>query len=235
MGQYYNPTCIPKREYVYSHDYDNGLKLMEHSYINNNFVEIVMAMLFEAKLSKEYRVKLTDGRYGISEMIGSWAGLPFVWAGDYADPEIKKSTMHSARVIEENGLTGDNVYRNIYDLASKEKKADFNLRGFTVGQYFLFHIYNLDKQEYVVMKDYLINANINYGFIVHPLPLLTADGNGRGGGDFRGDSTDVGRWKKDRIVVSERKPADFVPDLPKKYSGKNWHNITPLCLMFIEE
>ena len=42
MGQYYIP--IIKRnngtfETYDSHDYDNGLKLMEHSYVGNSFVD----------------------------------------------------------------------------------------------------------------------------------------------------------------------------------------------------
>ena len=40
MGQYYMPTLIAEDGTVstlYSHQYDNGLKLMEHSYIGNRF------------------------------------------------------------------------------------------------------------------------------------------------------------------------------------------------------
>ncbi len=39
MGQYYHPTLIDAEAHVswfYTHDYDNGLKLMEHSYIGNS-------------------------------------------------------------------------------------------------------------------------------------------------------------------------------------------------------
>ncbi len=44
MGQYYKPICLDnelKEQWVYSHDYDNGLKLMEHSYVSNNFVVLL--------------------------------------------------------------------------------------------------------------------------------------------------------------------------------------------------
>ena len=50
MGQYYKPTILKDRKvknksdivvWFYSHNYDNGLKLMEHSYKGNNFVNAV--------------------------------------------------------------------------------------------------------------------------------------------------------------------------------------------------
>lgn len=49
MGQYYMPVIkrgnVLRR--VYSHDFGNGLKLMEHSYIDNNFVNVVANELVE--------------------------------------------------------------------------------------------------------------------------------------------------------------------------------------------
>ena len=51
MGQYYMPTLISEDGTVrtlYSHAYDNGLKLMEHSYIGNNFVNAVLTLLWKA-------------------------------------------------------------------------------------------------------------------------------------------------------------------------------------------
>ena len=42
MGQYYHPTIMGKRYgvqgWLYSHAYGEGLKLMEHSYLGNDFV-----------------------------------------------------------------------------------------------------------------------------------------------------------------------------------------------------
>jgi len=44
----------------------------------------------------------------------------------------------------------------------------------------------------------------------HPLSLLTAEGNGRGGGDYRG-SGDVGRWARDIISMED--------DIPEGYTA----------------
>lgn len=74
MGQYYYPTIISKRKKdgklvvmkAFSpHDYSNGAKLMEHSYVNNYLV-------------KECENALATDFYG----------YPFVWVGDYADDKF---------------------------------------------------------------------------------------------------------------------------------------------------
>jgi hypothetical protein len=38
---------------------------------------------------------------------------------------------------------------------------------------------------------------------VHPLPLLTCSGNGRGGGDYCLDDERVGIWAFDRIGITD--------------------------------
>jgi hypothetical protein len=38
---------------------------------------------------------------------------------------------------------------------------------------------------------------------------LTCEGNGRGGGDYRGESPLIGSWARDVISVSDTKPKDF--------------------------
>jgi hypothetical protein len=47
------------------------------------------------------------------------------------------------------------------------------------------------------------------GWRIHPLPLLTCEGNGRGGGDYRNDDKIVGSWARDLISVSSTKPEGF--------------------------
>lgn len=39
MGQYYNAINVDTKEGLCPHDYSNGAKLMESSYIGNNYVE----------------------------------------------------------------------------------------------------------------------------------------------------------------------------------------------------
>jgi hypothetical protein len=45
---------------------------------------------------------------------------------------------------------------------------------------------------------------------IHPLPLLTCEGNGRGGGDYYGEDTNnlVGSWARNIIEPTNKKPTD---------------------------
>ena len=53
MGQYYKPVNTETLEHLYSHDYDNGLKLMEHSYQRNDFVTTVESLLAKGGSTKK--------------------------------------------------------------------------------------------------------------------------------------------------------------------------------------
>ena len=67
MGQYYMPTLISEDGTVrtlYSHAYDNGLKLMEHSYIGNNFVNAVLTLLWESPCRLAWIGDYSDEQYG---------------------------------------------------------------------------------------------------------------------------------------------------------------------------
>jgi hypothetical protein len=44
--------------------------------------------------------------------------------------------------------------------------------------------------------------------------LLTCEGNGRGGGDFRGENKFVGTWARDIISVESKKPQGFTEIKP---------------------
>ena len=79
MGQYYTPVLIDEetndeRKYL-SHDYGNGLKLMEHSYLGNTFVETICNEIVEHPM----RV---------------------AWVGDYADDVIDEDKYKNIPNIE---------------------------------------------------------------------------------------------------------------------------------------
>ena len=65
MGQYYHPTMIDETgniTWIYTHDYHNGLKLMEHSYIGNSVMNAVFSQIKDRPLR-------------------------IAWMGDYSDEE----------------------------------------------------------------------------------------------------------------------------------------------------
>ena len=177
MGQYYKAILLKEKKssktkekiktWLYSWDYESGLKLMEHSWMKNPFVKAV-----ENKLSEEpQRV---------------------VWAGDYADEEDDSVFINS---------DGEEQKYNLYDLASDATKL-----GDKVEPKHFRYVVNHTKKTFVdknkVPKD-------NEGWRIHPLPLLTVEGNNRGGGDFRGESPLIGIWARDLISVSTKKPKEY--------------------------
>lgn len=73
MGQYYKPVSLDKREFLSAHAYDNGLKLMEHSWVGNHFMSAVLGLLVVG---------------------GNWYKTRIVWAGDYDDKELHLDPQH---------------------------------------------------------------------------------------------------------------------------------------------
>jgi hypothetical protein len=180
MGQYYKPVILGEKTeenhetvkaWVYSHEYGDGLKLMEHSYQGNNFVST-----FEKQLSR-------TGEHYKSRV---------VWAGDYADEEP------DLKIIKE----GKEYDANLYSLCDKKNKIKPKVSETDTYQYILNHTKKefVDKNKVPEIKDW-------EGAKIHPLPLLTCEGNGRGGGDFRGDEKGiVGSWARDVISVEKTNP-----------------------------
>ena len=172
MGQYFKAVNIDNLEYVSSYDFDNGAKLMEHSYISNNFVEAVEFLL------------INDG-----EEKGRWADSRIIWAGDYADAE---------------GKDGENYYSLAADNGTALK---FLITAVPENYPYLV---NHTTKEYVDKKK-LPTFGENNDWMIHPLPLLIAEGNGRGGGDYHGDNEDyVGRWARGII--------NLMKDIPDGYT-----------------
>jgi hypothetical protein len=165
MGQYYKAILLDKEKknvigWVSSYQYDSGAKLMEHSWMGNDFVKSFENMIYKNP-------------------------MPVVWAGDYADPE--------------DGDEGPNLYDMIED-----KTELFPVTA--LGNHKSRYVINHDTKEYVDKEKVPTSKD---GWQIHPLPLLTCEGNGRGGGDFRGDSELVGSWSRNLISVSEELPEGY--------------------------
>lgn len=189
MGQYYKPTILKedyKNEkqpivcYAYTWDFNNGLKLMEHSYVGNH-------------VTRQMEKELATEHYG----------KRLVWAGDYADEN-------------ENWKDNDGYLLNVFALSGFLEEQGENLK-IEPDDYDELKSYryavNLDKKEYVK-----IPRRRKGKLTIHPLPLLCADGNGRGGGDFHCETAEhlraVGSWAYDRIGVTNKKPDGFTEIVP---------------------
>ena len=183
MGQYYKPILTvsenKKSETLvfYSHEFEEGLKLMEHSYVGNYFVTAVKIAIAYYN-SWGYTTKLT-------------------WAGDYADA-VKGETYNLFEKYEPN----INV-----EWGSNGKIEQFSFKDdvFSMEMKVPRYLVNLDFLEYIDYEH--IGTDNEDEYIIDPLPLLTADGNGRGGGDYSGSDIDfVGIWKGCIIQFTDTQP-----------------------------
>ena len=97
MGQYYRPVSLDTMEHLNSHDYGCGMKLMEHSWIGNNFVEAVELLLIEG---------------------ARWDKHKIVWAGDYADNEPVDSEWYKEERSNDKGekISERTVMQDVYVL-----------------------------------------------------------------------------------------------------------------------
>ena len=165
MGQYYYPIILNSDGkivvWMCAHNYNNGLKLMEHSYLGNNFVST-----FEFGLSPE----------------GPHYKSRVVWAGDYADKELDQE-------------------KNLYQMCDEYTMISPQVKETKMYRYIINH----SKKQFVDKTKAAKQEN----FALHPLPLLTCEGNGRGGGDYRGESPLIGSWARDVISVEEVAPEGF--------------------------
>jgi hypothetical protein len=167
MGQYYKVVFLAEKEenkkdfirIFIEVNFGNGMKLTEHSYINNKFVNAI-----EYLLSPE----------------GSFYKSRIVWAGDYADSEIENK-------------------QNLYHITYKQLSKEYIPQNIISSEY--KYIVNHTKKQYINKSDYNL---------YHPLPLITAEGNGRGGGDYNGINKDkVGMWSRDILSIEKEIPDSY--------------------------
>lgn len=173
MGQYYIPCIVSYEDgkikvlaSMSPHQYLNGAKLMEHSYIGNNFVNAFETLL------------IPGGKYHKSMVI---------WAGDYADVE------EGVTLIDEED--GKSYNPNVYSMSFGTEIRPSNM--------------NLDNYSYLVNHTQKSFVDKRKFTKYHPLPLLTAEGNGGGGGNYKGNSMLVGTWSRNLISLEQDVPEDY--------------------------
>lgn len=200
MGQYYAPVIIDQPEnptvmwWFNANIYGNGLKLMEHSYVGNGFVRAVETIL------------RLDG------------ALRLVWAGDYADTEpdgrnLWKQTRHgnegdySRSVVVPGGVQAlyEGHKETLNGLVAASHVVDVPLASDEECRYVL----NVDTRQYVDTARAPLDDPEFWDARIHPLPLLTCEGNNRGGGDYDSAAPIIGSWARARVSVSGDVPEGF--------------------------
>lgn len=216
MGQYYTAVNLDKNEYLYSHDLDTGLKLMESAYINDshrtNLYMNTLTKLMQNQWAKDRVI-----------MIGDYAD--FRWASDKTSlQKDKEFYLNLTKEKEFNYLKEKNA-RGYYNTLFAD---DANFENVS-------HSYKVDDEEiprflcnkqtkefvdlYELPVEYKYkDTNTNeVSFVsIYPLPLLIAVGNGQGGGDYFGlNEEKVGLWcdSSNHIYFTDEKPSNYT-ELP---------------------
>ena len=174
MGQYYNILTKKNDKYtLYSRSYK----------LTNGKTEYVPA-------------KLTEHSWINNTTMSCFSNIilrkptQVAWVGDYTNQYEKDETI--------NGLDYEQMDK-LYHLAWADdvKAKIMEFRPLFVKYLTLV---NWDKKQYVDMYDYIEKSTTEDGWCLHPLSLLTALGNGFGGGDYHGINEDmIGSWCFDTI------------------------------------
>ena len=153
----------------------------------NGWIRVWMAPGFGAKLMEHSYL----GGIGVGTF--EWELTPegrhhmsrVAWCGDYADAE-------------------PGLGKNLHLICNERNDLMLAPTAVTLGEHQF--LVNHTKRQFVDKSK--VPKGLG-GFQIHPLPLLTCEGNGRGGGDFDGTSPLIGSWARDVISAEKTAPDGF--------------------------
>lgn len=164
--------------------------------------------IFNLKVDGEYTLsKLMEHSWWKNDAVNAFCNLIYhnpgkvSWVGDYADTETR---------LVDKGIITQNRLETIYQRAMhSDNTKGLSKVSFCLDNKFLV---NHTRKEYMDLNRYWEKCE-QKGWCIHPVPLLTALGNGLGGGDFyihsRIGYDDVGIWADQELSIED--------DIPKEY------------------
>jgi hypothetical protein len=192
MGQYYTALVIDGDSNIKTlkpHQFDNGAKLLEHSWIGNSFVNAVYTLIYNSPCK-------------------------VAWIGDYSNHPYEPNNDAYAKALSRSKFT------ELYKIVWEDNEGDsLHPKDFTEEQLSLMtvltsgmYLINHSRNCYLELGTYIRHAIDKDTRCINPLPLLTACGNGRGGGDFHEGNIgyeSVGIWAFDELEYSNKKPQGY--------------------------
>lgn len=145
-----------------------------------------------------------------------------LWLGDYAELDglssLEGLSACFARVVQRSWLKQALQDPNRKEIDIGNTNPDFSL----INKFLI----NTTKQEFINCTTYY-NCNHDVDdWCIHPLPLLTAVGNGEGGGDYFGVNNElVGRWAGDALYIDDEEPVEPFKEIFPIFREK-WQNFT---------
>lgn len=121
-----------------------------------------------------------------------------VWCGDYADEPQDFVTIDWINYVTIYPKDG----REPQLLEALPERFDYSHK----------YLVNHTNKCYVDFDLYMSKCKDKDGWILHPLSLLTAVGNGRGGGDYHDDCIDyymVGAWAGNTLEITDKVPDGY--------------------------
>ena len=193
MGQYYNVvmgdengkiTGVFDRYIMIGGQKEYTMaKLMEHAYLSNPFTNAISRKLMD----KPQRVAWV-GDYAYSLTNG---GKSY---GENYYEDIRNSVGEDIAIPTFEDVYGENGEGVNYDVVEYSPTIDWEN----------MYLVNYSTEQYIDMAEYIKNSENDWGEI-SPLALLTAVGNGGGGGDYHGRDDDiVGSWAWHLIGIVDR-------------------------------
>lgn len=181
-----------------------------------------MGQYYKAVLKNNDSINIYDkcqgDEWGISKLMEhSYIGVGFMdavssklyneakrvaWVGDYADEEDTEN-ITGAEAVELKKLAWNHDRDDYYYI--EPMRFDYT------GKFLVNH----DKKIYINMNEYIKDNMDADDWTTHPLSLLTALGNGKGGGDYHGTmEKEIGTWTMDLV--------EFKDEAPKGYMEKRY-------------
>lgn len=141
--------------------------------------------------------------------------LEHAWCGNLLTGVITRKLYKSSyNVVWVGDYSGD-THPELHQFAWSKKSAGKSLSGNELALDNLYLI-NHTKRQFINCDDYIERSTDSDGDCIHPLPLLTAVGNGNGGGDYAGETGNewIGAWANDLIEVDDNPPKGYTPVMP---------------------
>jgi len=177
MGQYYNPSILKKNW----KQAKNPVKVALNCYDYGNGAKLMEHSYVGNRFVNAVEYLLAN----------QYKGYPFVWVGDYADKVSTNTGEHDIYDDAEHFTYND-------ETGSEYSKKYEKLRASIPDEVHHYkYVVNYTKKQYCIIPEKKEGV-----WQVHPLPLLTCNGNGRGGGDYRLDDERVGTWAFNRIGIT---------------------------------
>ena len=185
MGQYFTAALKKGNNIIVVEKKPRGMKLMEHSYVGNDYVSAVVKAIRSCEDSS----------------------CQVAWIGDYALSEsLDKNSkdFFLSRVFGQDKKKYSDVLAMAKAVETKKNEITLSVSESEMDDYEDHYLLNMDKKQFIHVR------KIGDG-VIHPLAILTCSNPGSGGNYHPHEGEDDEKlfcsWCGDNIAYSKTKPS----------------------------